>query len=62
MHQCPNCWKEVYCRGADCEISRRAECFECHNGYILNWRDGEPAYRRKVPGRFDGDTEPVYRG
>jgi hypothetical protein len=61
-HQCPECWKEVYCRGVNCEIPQRSECFECRNGYVLNWREGEPGYRRYIPQRFEGDTEMVYRG
>lgn len=32
-HQCLNCWKSVYCRGADCEIPERAECYECRQGW-----------------------------
>lgn len=60
-HQCPQCWKKVHCRGVECEIPERAECYECANGYTLKWRDGVPSYRRDIPARFEGDTETVYR-
>lgn len=32
-HQCPHCCKQVYCRGAECEIRERAECYECRLGW-----------------------------
>jgi hypothetical protein len=32
-HECPHCWKLVYCRGVNCEIPERAECLECRAGW-----------------------------
>lgn len=31
-HQCPQCWKSVYCEGVECEIPQRAECLGCQRG------------------------------
>lgn len=59
-HQCPNCWKQIYCRGVNCEIPERAECLECRRGFEVVgefvfqthfFRDSS-GYRRTWPGRF----------
>lgn len=56
-HICPNCHKYVYCAQGDCEITERAECQECRNGYTFRTLEGQPGYYRQEPMRFDGDTE-----
>jgi len=59
-HQCTNCWKQIYCANARCEIPRRAVCLECvrassaveHFDYDTNIFKNASGYRKTWPGRF----------
>ncbi len=59
-HQCPECWKDVYCANLKCELPQWAECLECKRGEKFETRQGQPAYYGKKPQRFEGDNETRY--
>jgi hypothetical protein len=57
-HQCPHCWKQIHCRGVNCEIPERAECLECKRGetvekftQLTHFFRNSTGYRHTWPGR-----------